>query len=103
MEHKDLPFPAPEESSSRYVKQRKSESVVPHKHASWNDIKATRPAPVKVETWRRILLVDCMQNLRTNEMPALLLDTIIDRVLGEQDRASLHQFLDTLSAEWRKD
>lgn len=93
MEHKNLPFPPAEESSSRYVKQRAKR---PQTYQDLADEKQGR-----VETWRRILLANAMRALRVEEMPPLLLDQLIDKILYA-DREEIYRFSSLVEADWER-
>lgn len=101
MDYKDLPFPPPEESGSRYVRQQ---TKSPAKHdPSYNFTSyAMDPPEGRLETWRRLLLIAAIQSLRVEDMPELLLDQVIERVLYDENRVSLHQWLDTIGYDWSR-
>lgn len=88
-----LPFPKPEESSSRYVTQRAR---------TYKDESGYDSPNSKIQTWRRILLINCIKEMRVEDMPPLLADTLIDKVLFA-DRIKVHQFLEGLVPEWARD
>ena len=118
MEYTDLPFPKPEDSSSRYVRkkvrgpvpesfedptplddplQSKNRDPIPRNHV----VEAKEAPKGTLDTWRRFMLADAMKRLRVEDMPPLLLDELLDKLLFES-RIEIGRFWDLAAIDWAR-